>query len=517
MNVAANRRAKRARDSRARDTDGSSVASTSTIDDSQHRLQQTAETSNTIKHIKYDAGAYEGFEEREHDQLGTELTANGTDFTAVQVPEGAPTDLVCEECERRDAIGCCESCGEQLVRSCRRLLRVSLLPWVEAHHLGTTDSIRTLRVGDGSSVVRAEEDSIPPHEIDEEEMATRRDLSIPSSLDAPSIDLVSRTARRNAAAALHTKGQLVVFKAASADCLPNHLAYDRENEKAGHHNDTSSLRQDRGRPQELYGEVMSVPMTRHGEWGHARRRGQGYRLHVRVRILGRASLGYSEPFVEEWLQRKHRREGPREPVVITGGDGPDPLAREVSAAKVKDMERDGVQKTLVPPQKELPVTAVPGRLPEEFRSSITLHRAGGGGGGSRALLKSGLDGIINDNHEQATVVVLVPEDELFAVEVKREELKRRRCAIVETCSEGVERRQRACRVGVAFKRWYGTTVNIRNAHREEACQVVQRWVRATLARRVPLRAGELEAEEKALWEAGRRLHKHFRYLDTQAS
>lgn len=33
-------------------------------------------------------------------------------------------------------------------------------------------------------------------QIDEEETATRRDLSVPSSLEAPPIDLTSRTAKR---------------------------------------------------------------------------------------------------------------------------------------------------------------------------------------------------------------------------------------------------------------------------------------------------------------------------------
>lgn len=38
------------------------------------------------QHIKYDAGSYEGFEEdREDDQLCPEQTANGTDFTDIQV------------------------------------------------------------------------------------------------------------------------------------------------------------------------------------------------------------------------------------------------------------------------------------------------------------------------------------------------------------------------------------------------------------------------------------------------
>lgn len=36
---------------------------------------------------------------------------------------------------------------------------------------------------------------------------------------------------RNASVALHTKGQLVVFKAALADCLPDHLADDDEKEE----------------------------------------------------------------------------------------------------------------------------------------------------------------------------------------------------------------------------------------------------------------------------------------------
>ncbi|CAM9558675.1 unnamed protein product, partial [Hapterophycus canaliculatus] len=325
--------------------------------------------------------------------------------------------------------------------------------------------------------------------------------------------------RRNAAAALHTKGQLVVFKAALADCLPDHLAYNMEEEKGdGHHDDASLLGRDLRRPRELYGEVMSVPLTRHGEWGHARRRGQGHRLHVRVRILGRASLGYSEPFVEEWLQRKHRREGPREAVVITGGSGPDPLAREVSAAKVKDMQRDRVRDTLVPPEKELPLTLAPGELSVEVRSSAALRRTAGEGGGRRSLLRSRRDRLINNDREQpAAVVVLVAEDELFAVETKREELRGRRCAIVEICSKSMERRQGTYRTGTALRRWYDTIVGIRNACRECACQVLQRWVRAILVRRVTLRTTRREAAEKALWDAGRRLHKQFRYLDTKAS
>ena len=56
---------------------------------------------------------------------------------------------------------------------------------------------------------------------------------------------------------------------------------------------------------------MSVPMARHGRWGHAGRRAQGHRLLLRVKVLGRASRPYSEPFVEDWLRRQYRREVPR--------------------------------------------------------------------------------------------------------------------------------------------------------------------------------------------------------------
>ncbi|CAM9701067.1 unnamed protein product, partial [Ectocarpus fasciculatus] len=123
---AAAKRAKRARDSRARDTDCSSVTSTSTLDDSRHRIQhRSLEPSTTIKHIKYDAGAYEGLEEeKERDQLRPEQTANGTDFTGTQVPEGAPKDLLCEECERRNAVGCCEDCGEVLCAACLAIMHI---------------------------------------------------------------------------------------------------------------------------------------------------------------------------------------------------------------------------------------------------------------------------------------------------------------------------------------------------------------------------------------------------------
>lgn len=42
--------------------------------------------ASSQKHIKFDAGTHEGYEEeRDDDQLSPEETANGTDFTEIQV------------------------------------------------------------------------------------------------------------------------------------------------------------------------------------------------------------------------------------------------------------------------------------------------------------------------------------------------------------------------------------------------------------------------------------------------
>ncbi|CAN0475481.1 unnamed protein product, partial [Ectocarpus sp. 12 AP-2014] len=387
------------------------------------------------------------------------------------------------------------------------------------------DGIRSLRAGDESSVLREEGDPVPAHEIDEDEMATRRDLSVPTSLEAPTIDLTSSTAKRNAAEPLHKKGQLVVFRTTLADSLPDHLAGDDEEEACEDHEHGMSVRRRRSRPRELYGEVMSVPMARHGEWGHARRRSQGHRLLVRVRVLGRASGGYSEPFVEEWQRRENQREGPREPVKITGGSGADPLAREVGAAKAKDVRREGVRRTCVLPEKELPLinppplptctSIAPTPATAKADTAFKETRSGVGAAGRSRSLESGtVGGVAGDSRGGQALVVLVPEEELFAVEVKREELRRSRCAIVEACCQSAERRRKTDDTRAALNRWRETTEEIRNERWEWASRMLQRRTRGILVR---IRcARQREAEERALWEAGRRLHKQFRYLDTQA-
>lgn len=123
----------------------------------------------------------------------------------------------------------------------------------------------------------------------------------------------------------------------------------------------------------------------------------------------------------------------REPVKITGGSGPDPLAREVGAAKVKDMHRDAVRRAFVPPEKELPVGRERLRLPDT--SSMGLQSKRDKAGSSRQTRKNGVEVDDDDDADdgQQPWVVLVAEDQLFTIEAKREELKGSRFARVEAC------------------------------------------------------------------------------------
>ncbi|CAM9398370.1 unnamed protein product, partial [Laminaria digitata] len=40
------------------------------------------------------------------------------------VPEGAPADLVCEECERRNSVAYCELCEEVLCAVCLAIMHI---------------------------------------------------------------------------------------------------------------------------------------------------------------------------------------------------------------------------------------------------------------------------------------------------------------------------------------------------------------------------------------------------------
>ncbi|CAM9648104.1 unnamed protein product [Ascophyllum nodosum] len=409
-----------------------------------------------------------------------------------QVPEGAFVDLLCEECERRHAVAKCEECNEVLCPLCLAILHIPSAGG-QAHPDLAQEAIRNLREGDESSVKREKDCPISAHQVDEDEMATRRDLAVPSDFDAPSIDLTSRCAPRNASSPLHTKGQIVVFDATLADFMPHSLCEDGICDRNCTYGSSRSL----PASHELYGEVMSVPLVRHGKWGHAGRRAQGHRLLLRVRVLGYASGSYSEPFVEEWFRRKRREEAPRKRVKIAGGDGTDLLAIASRMARAKDSQREALKKTLAPAENELPMLPRPS-------SDSGLH----------VELGQRLDNLSCVALAVAKpLVVLLSEHQLFTVEEKREQLWRKRCDLLEACRKNTEGRQKVVSMHVALERWRKVAVEIGSEERKRASTVIQRRTRGTLVRLWTER--QRTEKEKERWEAGRRLHRQFRYLNTE--
>lgn len=120
------------------------------------------------------------------------------------------------------------------------------------------------------------------------------------------------------------------------------------------------------------------------------------------------------------------------------------------------MQRDSVRRTMVPPQKELPLELgreheheheheyEGGGLPEKSsKGSLQAKLSKTGSSWSRQSRNNhvAVDGGDADEdgrderqgEGQQPLVVLVAEDQLFAVEAKREELKRSRVALVAAC------------------------------------------------------------------------------------
>lgn len=98
------------------------------------------------------------------------------------------------------------------------------------------------------------------------------------------------------------------------------------------------------------------------------------------------------------------------------------------------------------PEKELPFINPPplptntsiAQTPATARAGTALKetRPGVGTAGRLRSLESGtVRGVDGDDRGGQALVVLVPEEELFAIEVKREDLRRSRCAIVEACCQ----------------------------------------------------------------------------------
>lgn len=122
-------------------------------------------------------------------------------------------------------------------------------------------------------------------------------------------------------------------------------------------------------------------------------------------------------------------------------------------AKATDRRRQDVKRTLVLPEYELGYPAGSSRLVncETSSSATVLSRTGGlstnqGSAVQHSPNQSSMDpGSTNENGTEPCVI-LVPEHELFTVEEKRSQLKKRRLTLLEACSKVTEH----CRGGTSW-------------------------------------------------------------------
>ncbi|CAM9655343.1 unnamed protein product [Chrysoparadoxa australica] len=428
-------------------------------------------------HIKYDEGIYEGYdineEDREEDSLMPDDLAEAGGWEGIEIPEGAPGNLTCEECEKRRANTRCDTCQQVFCPRCVALCHLTGANGAPHQHLAS-GYIRRLRPGDSSCIVLADARAIPANELLEEDLAELRDLSVPSALEAPKINLAGSAAARNNSALCHQMGDLVVFEARAADCLPDGIP-DLEGPNQPVESSGSGAPA-KWREKELYGWVLSLPRTRQAEWGAANiRGGESHELYCRVQIEGYATGAYDEPLVERWLAHQAKYSGPVEGIKIVGGSTAAPLVLERQRAFERDKRIKRIQLGLTAPEHELGAKAsANAKAPER-------------------------------------VVLLVPELSLHKPEAKREWLRQRRLRIIKRCEQALGHRLRTADLEYGFRTWRLRLIMARDWEWEKACQKLQAVVRGHIARH---RARRMKQEQMAaLLASRRRIHNQFNYLD----
>lgn len=138
------------------------------------------------------------------------------------VPPEDASDLVCEECEKRQAVVVCEAESEVLCPRCCKLLYPRSSTGAQ-HSFYTQYKIRLVRAGDSSgAVLSSASNNIPSHLMTEdawEELG--RDVTVPQALEAPPKNILHGTTRSNLSAPKYLEGEVVVFSV--EDALPDQL------------------------------------------------------------------------------------------------------------------------------------------------------------------------------------------------------------------------------------------------------------------------------------------------------
>lgn len=99
------------------------------------------------------------------------------------IAPGAPTDLLCEECEKEYSVVYCEACAQVFCPKCVLLVhpRTNLNQELHPHEYG--DIIRPLQVGDTSTAPPLDKTFyLPTNDLFEEDYAQLIDLTVPKSL-----------------------------------------------------------------------------------------------------------------------------------------------------------------------------------------------------------------------------------------------------------------------------------------------------------------------------------------------
>ena len=151
-------------------------------------------------------------------------------FQDIIIPPSAPTDLICEECEKSIAVLSCNRCKQLFCMNCAESCHPK--PYGKEHHPHEEDgNIRAVQFGDVSRIQPKNEFILPDTEIHEEEYILYKDITKPQALTTSKI--------------IHKQSNLS-YQAPKYDALQIVLFIDPHTEK------------------EAYGKIISQWDQRHG-------------------------------------------------------------------------------------------------------------------------------------------------------------------------------------------------------------------------------------------------------------
>lgn len=388
-----------------------------------------------------------------------------TELDAAVAPEDA-SDLVCEECEKRQAIVVCEAESEVLCPRCCKLLYPRSSTGAQ-HSFYTQYKIRLVRTGDSSgAVLSSASNNIPSHAMTEDHwQELGRDLNVPRALEAPPKNILHATTRSNLSGPKYLHGEVVVFSV--EDALPDQLQQG------------AALPLWRNR--EIWGRVVGEAHRTHGQYGHAVRRGDAHEPQYRVKcehwVLVDPCHDYSFETAQAIEVHEERSALDRrvEGIKIKGGRIA-PFAEEKHQAWVRD------------------------------KKIKQLKESRGFAGHEDA------DGAQSDDKQFPTIVVL-PESSLLTPMECRQALVRRREQACHVTLQIVDDWLYECRLEWGFAYWFEHFQHSIAMERDNAAMVIQRLARAQAGKAL-MRAVKL-AKEREEWKEKRKHLSKFKFLITE--